>query len=117
LPEEWKELIIVSIYKKDNKTGCSNYRVISFLPTTYKLLSNILVSRLIPYAEEIIGAIIVDFDTTGQLPIIYSAFVKYLRIIGNTKRQCIGSLYPARKLIIQLGGRSCIIFSLSLVSL
>jgi len=112
---EWKELIIVPIDKKDNKTGCSNYRVISFLPTTYKLLSNILVSRLIPYAEEIIGAIIVDFDTTGQLLIIYSAFVKYLRIIGNTTRQFIDSLYTARKLVIQLGGRSCIIFSLSLV--
>jgi hypothetical protein len=28
---------------------------ISLLPTTYKILSNILLSRLIPYAEEIIG--------------------------------------------------------------
>jgi hypothetical protein len=116
LPEEWKELITVPIYKEDVKTDCSNYRVILFLPTTYKLLSNILLSRLIPYAEEIIGAIIVDFDITGQLLIIYSAFVKYLRIIGNVTRQCIGSLYTARKLIIQLGGRSCIIYSLSLVS-
>jgi hypothetical protein len=32
----------------------SNYRGISLLPTTYKILSNILPSRLIPYAEEII---------------------------------------------------------------
>jgi hypothetical protein len=28
---------------------------ISLLPTTYKILSNILLSRLIPYAEEVIG--------------------------------------------------------------
>ena len=26
LPEEWKELIIVPIYKKVDKTDCSNYR-------------------------------------------------------------------------------------------
>jgi len=40
---------------------------------------SILMSSLMPYAEEIIGIINVDFDTTGQLLIIYSAFVKYLR--------------------------------------
>ena len=55
LPEEWKESIIVPIYKKGDKTGCNNYRGISLLPTTYKILSNILLSRLIPYAEEVIG--------------------------------------------------------------
>ena len=55
LPEEWKESIIVPIHKKGDKTDCNNYRGISLLPTTYKMLSNILVSRLTPYAEEIIG--------------------------------------------------------------
>ena len=55
LPEEWKELIIVPIYKKGNKTECSNYIGTLLLSTTYKILSNILLSRLTPYAEEIIG--------------------------------------------------------------
>jgi hypothetical protein len=55
LPEEWKGSIIVPIYKNRNKTDCSNYRGISILPTMYKVLSNILLSRLTPYAEEIIG--------------------------------------------------------------
>jgi hypothetical protein len=53
LPEEWKESIIVPIYKKGDKTDHSNYRGISLLPATYKILSNILLSRL--NAEEIIG--------------------------------------------------------------
>jgi len=43
------------MYKKGDKTDCNNYRGISLLPTTYKILSNILLSRLIPYAEETTG--------------------------------------------------------------
>ena len=55
LPEEGKESIIVPIYKKGDKTDCSNYRGITLLPTTYKTLTNILLSKLTPYTEEIIG--------------------------------------------------------------
>jgi hypothetical protein len=57
LPEQWKESIIVPVYKKGDKTDCSNYRGISLLTTAYKILSNILLSRLTRYAEEIIGDI------------------------------------------------------------
>jgi len=38
-----------------SKTDCSNYRGILFLPATYNMSSNIPLSRLIPYAEEVIG--------------------------------------------------------------
>jgi len=55
MPEELKESVIVPIHKKGDKIECNNYRGISLLPTTYKILSNILLSRLIPYAEEIMG--------------------------------------------------------------
>jgi len=55
LHEEWKESVIVPIYKKGDKTGFSNYRGISLLPSTYKILSNILLQRLTPYTDEIIG--------------------------------------------------------------
>ena len=54
LTEEWKESIIVPIHKKGDKTDCNNYRGISLLPNTYQILSNILLSKLIPYAKEII---------------------------------------------------------------
>jgi hypothetical protein len=53
LPEEWKESIIVSIYKKGDKTDCSNYRDISNLATKYEILY-IFLSRLTQYGKEII---------------------------------------------------------------
>ena len=60
--------------------------------------------------EKVLGIISVDFDATGQLLIIYCAFVKYLRKNGNKMKQYISFLWTARKLMIQLGGRSCIIY-------
>jgi hypothetical protein len=45
LPEQWKESIVVPVYKKGDKTECSNYRVISLLSTAYKILSNVLLSK------------------------------------------------------------------------
>jgi hypothetical protein len=50
-----KPLIFVPIHKTCDKNECSNYRGISLLPNSYKILSNIILSRLIPYADEIIG--------------------------------------------------------------
>ena len=57
LPEEWKESVIVPIYKKGDKTDCStsNYRGRSLLPAMYKSLSYTLLSRFTQYAEVIIG--------------------------------------------------------------
>ena len=47
MPEEWKESIVVPIYKKGDKTDCSNYRRLSLLPTTYKIVSKILQRKLL----------------------------------------------------------------------
>jgi hypothetical protein len=55
LPKVWKESISVPTYRKGDKTDCRNYRAVSLLPTTYKTLSHILLTRLTPYAEEVIG--------------------------------------------------------------
>jgi hypothetical protein len=55
LPQQWKESIIVPIYKKGDKTDCNNYQGISLLSTAYKILSNILLARLTSYVNEIIG--------------------------------------------------------------
>jgi hypothetical protein len=46
---------IVPIYKKKDKTDCINYRGISLLSNSYEMLSDILLSRLSPHMDEIIG--------------------------------------------------------------
>jgi len=55
LPEEWKELINIPIYKKGDDRNYSYYTGISFVLITYKISSNILLLKLIQHAEEIIG--------------------------------------------------------------
>ena len=92
LPEEWKESIIIPIHKKGDKKDCNNYRGISILPKTYKILSNILLSRLVPYAKENLGIINVAFDATCRLLIIYSSFAICLRKNGNTMKKFISFL-------------------------
>jgi hypothetical protein len=43
------------IDKKGDKLQCSNYRAITLLNVTYKVLSGILYNRLAVYAEEMLG--------------------------------------------------------------
>jgi hypothetical protein len=54
LPHQWKESIVVPNHKKGDKTDCSNYLGILLLLASYNVLSNILLARLTPYADEII---------------------------------------------------------------
>jgi hypothetical protein len=61
LPHQLKDSIIVPVHKKDDKTEFSNYRGILVLPTSFKILSNILLS-----ADEIIGITSAAFDVIGQ---------------------------------------------------
>jgi hypothetical protein len=55
LPDQRKDSIIVPVHKKGDKTDCNNYSEISLLSISSKTLSNILLSRLGPYIDEIIG--------------------------------------------------------------
>ena len=88
LPEEWKESITVPFYKKGDKTDCSNYRGISLLPTTYKILSNILLSRLTPYAEEIIGDHQYVFRRNKSTTVHIFCIGQILEKSCSTVRQC-----------------------------
>jgi hypothetical protein len=55
LSDQWKESTIVPIHKKCDKTDCNNYSGISLLSISYKMLWNILLSRINPYIDVIIG--------------------------------------------------------------
>jgi hypothetical protein len=55
LPDQWKQSIIVPVHKKGDKTDCNNYCGISLLSTSYKILSDILLSMLSPYVVAIVG--------------------------------------------------------------
>jgi hypothetical protein len=46
---------MIPVNKKCDKTDCNNYRGIPFLSTTSKISFNILLARLIPYVNQVIG--------------------------------------------------------------
>jgi hypothetical protein len=88
LPHQWKESIVVPIHKKGDKTDCSNYRGILLLSTSYKILSNILIARLMPCADEIIGDHQCGFrhnrSVTDQIFCIQQILEKKLEYNGTT---------------------------------
>jgi hypothetical protein len=55
LPDQWKESIILPIYKKSDKIDCNNYRGISLLSASYKIVFNVILTKLSPYVQEITG--------------------------------------------------------------
>jgi hypothetical protein len=54
LPEQWMRSVIVPTFRNGNKTYGNNYRI-SLLSTTFKLLFDILLLKITPYVDEIIG--------------------------------------------------------------
>jgi hypothetical protein len=53
--EEWKETIIVPIYKEGDRDRCENYRGIALGNTVYKILVNVISEKIKPYNEKITG--------------------------------------------------------------
>jgi hypothetical protein len=71
LPHQRQESIVATIHKKGDKADCNNYRGMSLLSTSHKILSNILLSKLTPYADENTGNYQCGFrpnrSTTAQI--------------------------------------------------
>ena len=93
LPEEWKESIIVPINETGDKRDCINYRGTSLLPTTYKILSDILLSNLTQYAKEIIGDHQCGFRRNRSNTRHTLCIRHILEKNGNTTKQCVSYLY------------------------
>ena len=45
IPEEWKETIIVPVYKKGDRDKCENFRGIALGNAAYKILVNIILEK------------------------------------------------------------------------
>jgi hypothetical protein len=112
LPQQWKEFIIVPIHKKGDKTDCNNYRGISHLSTAYNILSNILLARLTPYVNEIIGNHQCEFhcnrSNTDQIfcirqilekkweynGTVHQLFIDFKKAYDSVKREVLYSILP-----------------------
>ena len=55
IPDDWKKDLICPIYKRGDKTECSNYRGISLMSHAFKVYERILEKRLRVYIEPKLG--------------------------------------------------------------
>jgi hypothetical protein len=55
IPEEWKETIMVPKHKRGDRGTCENYRGIALRNAAYKVLSNIILGKVKPYIEKVMG--------------------------------------------------------------
>jgi hypothetical protein len=73
-------LLLYQLKKKGDKTDHNNYHGISLLSTSYKMLSNILLSRFSPYIDVIIGnhqcGVSHNRSTTDQIFCIHQIWEK-----------------------------------------
>jgi hypothetical protein len=89
---QWKESIIVAIHKKGDRTDSNNYRGISLLSTIYKILSTILLARLTPHVNELLGIIYVGSVVIDLITVRLYTIARYWRKNGSAMEQCIGYL-------------------------
>jgi hypothetical protein len=104
------EILLCSTTNK--QTNCSNCSGISLLSTSYKILLNILQSRLSPYIDEIIGDHQCGFQhnrsTTDQIFCICQILEKKWEY-NETVHQLF--IHRLEESLIQQGGKYCTIFS------
>ena len=55
IPEEWKETIIVPIHKRGDRESCENYRGTALGNAAYKILLSIILGKIKPYMEKVMG--------------------------------------------------------------
>ena len=53
MPQQWKYAIIMVLHRKKNRTECGNYRDISLVEHTGKILLKIIARHLSEYCERV----------------------------------------------------------------
>ena len=79
VPQQWKNYVIIVLHKKKDRTECGNYRGISLVAHTGKILLKIIARRLSEYCERV-----------GILPEEHSGF--------RTNRSTIDMMFVVRRL-------------------
>jgi hypothetical protein len=80
LHDQWKESIIIPTDEKGDKADCNNYCGISLLSISYKILSNIFLSLLSQYINEIIGDYPWEYSDT-----VFQLFVDFKKAYVSVK--------------------------------
>jgi hypothetical protein len=113
LLHQWNQPTVIPIYKRSDENECSNYCSISLPSTSYKIISNILLFRLTPYADEITG----DHQCVFQHNRSTNDQIFYIWLIleknGSIMVQYIIYSEISRKPMIQSGGKYYTMISLS----
>ena len=75
-PQDWRDAVLVSLYKKGSKSDCGNFRGISLLSIVGKVFSRIILNRLI---DTIIDSVLLESQCgfrakRGMVDMIFSVF-------------------------------------------
>lgn len=74
LPADLKNALIVTVFKKGDKSDCGNYRGISLLSAAGKILTRELLNRLLPIAEDLLPESQCGFRAArGTVDMIFTA--------------------------------------------
>jgi hypothetical protein len=102
MPNEWNKSIICPIYKKGEKSECSNYRGISFLSTAYKILATVINNRLTTYTEDLLSQEQNGFRKNGSTVDNIFIMRQILEKCYNTTSKCMYCLLILSRLLTLL---------------
>ena len=106
-PEAWTTSLIIPIPKKGDLKKCSNYRTISLISHTSKILLRIILNRLTPQAEDILAdeqaGFRKDRSTTEQILNCRILMEKHM----DHQRQVYHNFIDSRKPSIEYGMMVC----------
>ena len=105
IPKDWKDAIIVPVFKKGRRKDCGNYRGISLLSIAEKILTRILLNRL---NEHIVPISCLRLDVVfavhgrGTVDMIDPLFCdSYKRSVKSIICRCMPFLSTSLRLLIQ----------------
>lgn len=74
LPSELRHALIVSIFKMGDRAECGNYRGMSLLSTTRKVIAHVFANRMLPLPEEVLSESQCSFrPSRGTADMIFTA--------------------------------------------